>query len=208
MRPIFLHGLGQTPASWEKTIAQLESAQDCVCPNLAKLYQGDNITYQNLYEGFSEICDEFDEPLDLCGLSLGGVLALNYTIDHPEKVNSLVLIAAQYKMPKGLLKLQNILFQLIPKSMFQQTGLGKKEFIRLCKAMMELDFSSSLQKVSCPTLILCGQRDSANKKASTELAGLLKNAKLQIIPGSGHEVNIEAPKKLSEALGVFYKKYK
>lgn len=206
MRPIFLHGLGQTPASWKKTIAQLESAQDCVSPNLAKLYQGDNISYQNLYEGFSKICDEFDEPLDLCGLSLGGVLALNYTIDHPEKVNSLVLIAAQYKMPKGLLKLQNILFQLMPESMFQQTGFGKKEFIQLCKTMMELDFSNSLRKVSCPTLILCGQRDSANKKAAKELAEVLKNAELQIISGCGHEVNMEAPEKLSEVLRNFYKK--
>lgn len=208
MRPIFLHGLGQTPASWEKTIAQLESAQGCVCPNLAKLYQGDNITYQNLYEGFSKICDEFDEPLDLCGLSLGGVLALNYTIEHPEKVNSLVLIAAQYKMPKGLLKLQNFLFQFMPKSMFQQTGFGKKEFIRLCKTMMELDFSNSIQNVSCPALILCGQRDSANKKAAAGLAGLLKNAELQILSGSGHEVNMEAPEKLSEVLRVFYKKHR
>lgn len=208
MRPIFLHGLGQTPDSWEKTIAQLEFAQGCVCPNLAKLYQGDNITYQNLYEGFSKICDKFDEPLDLCGLSLGGVLALNYTIEHPEKVNSLVLIAAQYKMPKGLLKLQNFLFQFMPKSMFQQTGFGKKEFIRLCKSMMELDFSSSIQNVSCPALILCGQRDSANKKASAELADLLKNAELQILSGSGHEVNMEAPEKLSEALRVFYKKHR
>lgn len=208
MRPIFLHGLGQTPDSWEKTIAQLESAQGYVCPNLAKLYQGDNITYQNLYEGFSKICDKFDEPLDLCGLSLGGVLALNYTIEHSEKVNSLVLIAAQYKMPKGLLKLQNFLFQFMPKSMFQQTGFGKKEFIRLCKTMMELDFSNSIQNVSCPALILCGQRDSANKKAAAGLAGLLKNAELQILSGSGHEVNMEAPEKLSEVLRVFYKKHR
>lgn len=205
MRPIFLHGLGQTPASWKKTIAQLEFAECCVCPDLAELCKGEQVSYQTLYEGFSKICDKFDEPLDLCGLSLGGVLALNYSIDHPEKVNSLVLIAAQYKMPKGLLKLQNFLFQLMPESMFQQTGFGKKQFIRLCKTMMELDFSSSLQKISCPTLILCGQRDSANKKAAKKLAELLKNAELQIISGSRHEVNLEAPEKLSEALCVFYK---
>lgn len=132
------------------------------------------------------------------------MLALNYTIEHPEKVNSLVLIAAQYKMPKGLLKVQNILFQLMPKSMFQQTGFGKKEFIQLCRTMMELDFSNSIQKISCPALIVCGERDSANKKASLELAGLLKNAQLQIISDSGHEVNIEAPERLAEILHVFY----
>lgn len=33
-----------------------------------------------------------------------------------------------------------------------------------------------------------------------ELAGSLKNAELQIISGTGHEINIEAPEKLSEVL--------
>lgn len=116
----------------------------------------------------------------------------------------MVLIAAQYKMPKCMLKIQNILFQFMPKSAFQQTGFGKKEFIRLCKTMMELDFSDSIQKVSCPTLVVCGERDSANKKASMELAGALKNAELQIIPDCGHEVNREAPGKLAEVLRGFY----
>ena len=205
MYPIFLHGLGQTPASWNNVIDQLELAGGRICPDLNKLCQGEQVTYNNLYKGFVKICSEFDEPIDLCGLSLGGVLALNYTVEYPKKVNSLVLVAAQYKMPKGLLTIQNILFQLMPKSMFQQTGFGKKEFIRLCKTMMELDFSSSIRSVSCPTLIICGERDSANKKASAELAGFLKDAEFQIISDSGHEVNIETPDKLAEVLHAFYK---
>lgn len=206
MHPVFLHGLGQTCANWENVIAQLELAGSSTCPDLIGICKTEEATYKKLYEGFSRICSKIDEPVDLCGLSLGGVLALNYAIEHPEKVNSLVLIATQYKMPKGLLKLQNILFRFMPKSMFQSTGFGKKEFIRLCKTMMELDFSSSIQKVSCPALVVCGERDSVNKKASEELAGFLKDAELQIVSGSGHEVNIEAPEKLAELLCVFYKR--
>lgn len=205
MHSIYLHGLGQTPASWENLISQLESAECSECPDLIEICQGKQATYKNLYDGFSKICLESDEPIDLCGLSLGGVLALNYTIEHPEKVNSLILIAAQYKMPEGLLKFQNILFRFMPKSAFQQTGFGKNDFIQLCKTMMELDFTNSIQKVSCPTLIVCGERDSANKRASVELAGLLKNAELQIISGSGHEVNTEAPERLAEVPRVFYR---
>ena len=205
MHSIYLHGLGQTPASWENLISQLESAACSECPDLTALCQGKQAAYRNLYDGFSKICLELDEPVDLCGLSLGGVLALHYTIEHPERVNSLILIAAQYKMPKGLLTFQNILFRLMPKSMFQQTGFGKNEFIRLCKSMMELDFTDSIQKVSCPTLIVCGERDSANKRAAVELAGLLKHAELQIISGSGHEVNTEAPERLAEVLRGFYR---
>lgn len=206
MHPVFLHGLGQTCANWENVIAQLQLDGSSTCPDLIGICKTEEATYKKLYEGFSRICSEIDEPIDLCGLSLGGVLALNYAIEHPEKVNSLVLIATQYKMPKGLLKLQNILFRFMPKSMFQSTGFGKKEFIRLCKTMMKLDFSSSIQKVSCPALVVCGERDSVNKKASEELAGFLKDAELQIVSGSGHEVNIEAPEKLAELLCVFYKR--
>ena len=206
MQQIYVHGLGQTPASWEKIIVQLKSTEYIVCPDLTEICRNGKATYKSLYDGFSKICDSFHEKIDLCGLSLGGVLALNYAVEHPEKINSLVLIAAQYKMPKGLLRFQNILFQLMPKSMFQQTGFGKKEFIQLCQTMMELDFSHSIQKVTCPTLVVCGERDSANKKAAMELARFLKNAELQIISGTGHEVNTEAPEKLSETLHDFYRR--
>lgn len=204
MCTIYLHGLGQKPVSWEKVIVQLESAGCSACPDLTEICMGKEATYKNLYEGFSQICSEYDEQIDLCGLSLGGVLALNYAVDHPEKVNSLVLIAAQYKMPKGLLKMQNVLFRFMPKSMFRQTGFGKKEFIRLCKTMMELDFSDSIQKISCPALIVCGERDYANKKASAKLADCLKDAEFKIISDAGHEVNVEAPARLAAALRAFY----
>lgn len=206
MRQIYLHGLGQTSVSWGKVIARVEFAENSVCPDLTELCQGKQATYQNLYEGFSRVCSEVDGPVDLCGLSLGGVLALHYTIEHPDRVNSLVLIATQYKMPKGLLRIQNVLFHFMPRAMFQQTGFGEKEFIQLCKTMMELDFSGLIQEVSCPTLIVCGERDPANKKASTELASILENADLQIIRNSGHEVNIEAPERLAQALCAFYER--
>ena len=70
--------------------------------------------------------------------------------------------------------------------------------------MMELDLSDSVWKVSCPALVVCGERDAVNKKASVELAGLLENAELQIISDSGHEVNMEAPERLAEVLRIFY----
>lgn len=43
-------------------------------------------------------------------------------------------------------------------------------------------------------------RDNANKKAAKELAKLLKNARLEIASGAGHEVNVETPDKLGKLL--------
>ena len=204
MKQVYIHGLGQTPASWEKTISYLENDKQILCPDLAEIIGGREVTYQNLYEAFSEVCDEIDGPIDLCGLSLGGVLALSYAVNHPKKINSLVLIAAQYKMPKKLLRFQNALFRFMPKSTFQQTGFEKKQFIQLCETMMELDLSESINKISCPALVVCGNRDRANKKASMDLAGILEHADIEIVEGSGHEINIDAPEKLAKVLQAFY----
>ena len=206
MKQIYLHGLGQNPDSWSKVIEQLEAAEHSMCPDLSELVQGQDTTYQNLYAAFSAMCDEIEEDICLCGLSLGGVLALNCAIEHPEKIKGLVLIATQYKMPKKLLRVQNAIFRFMPKSMFQQTGFGKSDFLKLCNTMMELDFSDSIYNVSCPTLVIYGEKDRANKNASIELANMLIDAELQVFNGVGHEINIEAPDKLEETLRVFFGK--
>lgn len=59
-------------------------------------------------------------------------------------------------------------------------------------------------KVSCPTLVIYGEKDRANKNASIELANMLIDAELQVFNGAGHEINIEAPDKLVETLRVFF----
>lgn len=162
------------------------------------------ICYENLYASFADFCSKFHEPVDLCGLSLGSVLALNYAIDFPNKVNSLVLIAPQYKMPKKMLTFQNIIFRFMPDSMFGQMGFKKTDFISLCKSMIKLDFSDLLYKVTCPVMIVYGEKDSANKKSSVNLSEILKNAELKEVKGAGHEVNTDAPEKLAELLCSFY----
>lgn len=204
MKRVFIHGLGQSPAVWEKTILCLGSGEEAVCPDLAALVRGREADYGNLYEAFSGFCGGLDAPVSLCGLSLGGVLALHYAAEHPDNVRSLVLIAAQYKMPKGLLRVQNALFRLTPAPMFRRSGFEKRDLLRLCGSMEELDFTDRLSGVACPALILCGERDAANRKAAAELAGILPRARLREVRGAGHEVNADAPEALAEALRDFY----
>lgn len=204
MKTIFLHGLGQTPDSWKETLAGSKTCEYGVCLDLAAMIKNTDPTYQNLYNAFVKECERIDDKIDLCGLSLGSVLALNYAAEHKERVNSLALIAPQYKMPKWLLRFQNIIFRLMPKSMFVQTGFGKDEFIKLCGSMMELDISDLTVNIGCPALIICGERDKANKKASCELAHIMKNAELRIIKNCGHEVNTEAAEELANVLECFF----
>ena len=204
MKFLYLHGLGQKPNSWDRVIKETKVSDSSVCLSLAEMLEDKAATYKELYTAFSEECNKENDEIVLCGLSLGAVLALNYAIDHPNKVKALVLIAAQYKMSGKLLKFQNMLFRFMPNTMFKQFGFKKADAISLCGTMTELDFRDSLCKVSCPALIVCGEKDNANKKASKELASYLSDSHFHELLKAGHEANIESPEELATVLQEFY----
>lgn len=204
MQRILIHGLGQKSSSFNETTSYMIGQDNIVCPELSSFIKGENVGYSNLYKAFSDYCNSISEPLDLCGLSLGAVLALNYAIDNPKKVNSLVLIAAQYEMPKTLLKLQNIVFKFIPEKSFKSMGMRKKDFIKLTNSMMDLNFNEGLHNISCPVLLLCGEKDKANKKATKNLAERISKAEMKFIKNAKHEVNNDAPEELADILNDFY----
>ena len=201
---IFIHGLGQTSASWGKTVSLINRLPSHLCPDLSELITGEASSYANLYSAFSGYCKKIRQPFHLCGLSLGSVIALNYALDHPERIKSLVLIAPQYKMPKRLLGIQNIIFRLMPASFFKRMGFQKKEVIMLTSSMSNLDFSGRLNNFSAPALIVCGRKDSANKNAAINLAANWPNARFKFVEGAGHQVNQEDPEALAMLLEEFY----
>ncbi|MFQ6844634.1 MAG: alpha/beta fold hydrolase [Lachnospiraceae bacterium] len=204
MKYLYLHGLGQKPDSWNKVIKGTKVSESSINLSLAEMLEGKSATYKELYSVFSSECGKEKGGIVLCGLSLGAVLALNYAIEHPDKVKALVLIAAQYKMPEKILKVQNMLFHLMPNSAFNKMGFKKADVISLCGTMAELDFRDSLHKVSCPVLIVCGEKDNANKKTSKELCHYLNNFCFHELMKTGHEANLEAPEELAIVLQKFY----
>ncbi|HJA39976.1 MAG TPA: alpha/beta hydrolase [Firmicutes bacterium] len=206
MKYILLHGLGQASSSWKDTVEAMDSQFDILCPDLSQWLCNKKACYANLYQAFKAYCEPFREPLNLCGLSLGGILALQYGIEHPKKVNSLVLIGTQYTMPKRLLQVQNVIFRILPNSSFQKMGFGKMDFINLSKSMMDLDFQDDLRKIRCRVLVICGDKDKANKSASLRLKKQIPHAEISIIAHAGHEVNLDNPAELGKELNAFFKK--
>lgn len=203
MTLLLLHGLGQTPDAWVPVLRELE--REAVCPDLFAPLRSGSAEYPRLYKAFAGSCGKLAEPLHLCGLSLGGILALQYAAEHPERVGSLVLIGTQYAMPRTALKVQNLMFRLMPAGAFRQMGLSKAEAIGLAGSMLDLDFRGDLGKIVCPALVLCGERDRANRKAALGLRENLPRAELRWIAGAGHEVNVDAPAELGKALRTFYR---
>lgn len=205
MARVFLHGLGQGPDSWAAVRARLSPAPDDTLPDLTGLLRQGDGTYGALRAALASRLDALPGTLDLCGLSIGAVLALDYALRRPGRVRSLVLIAPQYRMPKRLLALQDLLFRLLPERMVAGgTALKKADLLTLTRSMADLDLSTVLPALACPALVVCGARDRANRSAAEELAALLPAGELRLLPGAGHELNRDAPEALAELSAAFW----
>lgn len=197
MKTVLLHGLGQTARDWDHVVMRT-LAMDAECPELFDA--GGHVDYFSLLNRLEQRYADASEPFRICGLSLGAILAMDFAIRHKDKTASLILIGAQYKMPRRLIDFQNILFRCMPDRIFRSMGLSKNDAIRLTRPLRSLDFRDALHEIVCPVTILCGERDRANLKASRELKELLPQAALHIVPGAGHELNRDAPDFLAEIL--------
>ena len=204
MKKILIHGSGHKATSWNKTIEYIKNNNDILCPELSSILNGKEVSYDNLYASFVKYCNDIESKIDLCGLSLGGILALNYTLDYPDKVNSLILIGTPYKVPKVMFSIQNIIFKFLPKSLFEDMAFNKKDTFILGGSMKNLDFSDRIFKIKCPVLIICGEKDNANIKSAYYLSKNIKNSKLEIIKNIGHIVNEENPKELALLINDFW----
>ncbi|MDE7185854.1 MAG: alpha/beta hydrolase [Lachnospiraceae bacterium] len=201
---ILVHGSGHKAASWKKTISYMTNNEYIMCPNLSSILEGKEASYENLYSSFVKYCNEMDGQIHLCGLSLGGILTLNYAFDFPQKVKTLVLIGTPYKVPKAAFGFQNIIFRFLPKSIFETMAFDKKDTFALGNTMKSLDFSDKVKNIKCPTLILCGKKDRANMKSAYYLSQNIKNSELKIIENTGHVVNEESPEILAKILTEYY----
>lgn len=198
MKTILLHGLGQTAQDWKEVVCQLSSS-NVECPELFSSMDNE-ISYSRILGDLERRYSNAKEPLRICGLSLGALLAIDFAIRYGDKVASLVLIGTQYKVPSLLIDFQNLIFRCMPNKAFESMGLSKSNTIKLAHSMRSLDFTAQLSGIHCPVNILCGEKDSANLKASKKLNEILPKATLQIVPGAGHEINKDAPEAIAAIL--------
>ena len=204
---ILIHGSGHKSDSWGETVSHLDYRDNVLCPELSAILGGREAGYPSLYAAFAQYCGELGGPVHLCGLSLGGILALNCAIDSPERVRTLVLIGSPHKVPGAAFAFQNTVFRFLPKAMFAPMAFDKKNTFALGNSMRDLDFSGRVGEICCPTLILCGERDRANLNSAHFLARHIPNAVLLVLENTGHVVNEENPKGLAEQLNEFYARY-
>ena len=75
-----------------------------------------------------------------------------------------------------------------------------------CEALRDADLHDVLKSIHMPTLVLCGDEDSATPPSLGQaLAAALPNARFQLIYQAGHLPCIEQPRAVAGAMKQFFK---
>ena len=120
------------------------------------------------------------ERATLCGLSLGGMVALWVAAHHPERVERLVLACTI----AGMLD-----------------AADPEGHAGCCEAIAAIDQRADLQRVSTPRLVLAGAADPVTPPAGAlELQAGLGGASPLVLAGAAHLANLEQPLAFTDAL--------
>ncbi len=222
---VMLHGSGSTGVLWEAQVADLADVANVVAVDLA----GHGLSEGPLAASVEEYAAGIAGLVPVlggsnaivCGLSLGGAIALQVLLDHPDLVAGGVLLGTGAR-----LRVMPMIFQMIehdfagfvrgmpvgaasPKSdpallaplmaAISENGpeVSASDF-RACDAFDVLD---RLSEIDRPVLVVSGEDDRLTPpKYSSFLAEHIANARLTTLPDAGHLSAVERPDAVNQAI--------
>ena len=191
-----LHGLGQTPQSWQDQVTAMPAGFKAVAPWLRGLRPGraQEFSVEGAADDVLALLNQHGvEQMSLIGVSLGAMVALDAAIRSPETVSHLVLAAGQVNPPRSVMRMQRLVFSMVPAKRLASMGVEKKRFLQALDQAATIDYRSRLGLVTARTLVVVGADDKANLTAARDLAAGIPGARLEVIPGVGHQPNVEDP---------------
>ncbi|WP_033410999.1 alpha/beta fold hydrolase [Segetibacter koreensis] len=234
---ICLHGAGAGAVTWYPSIGNIAKRFHVIVPDIVGYGESDkpDAPYDRPY--FSKWLKEFLNELKIpnahiVGLSQGGAIALQFTIDNPGMVDKLVLVDSaglgakvsfwplvgtiwMNTFPSSLANRFNsryILHNPVNRdpnhscysvAVLKENG-GKKAFQQGRGSAVSKMSDESLRQIKNETLIIWGKEDKLFSVAYGEAAAkIIPNAKLSIIQDAGHLPMMDQPDVFNQILTDF-----
>lgn len=220
---LFLHGVGSDKSVWTRQLQHFGQRRRAVAfdyPGYGESAPREGAGRDGFAAAIVEAMDEHGiDRAHVCGLSLGGVVAIAMSHLAPDRCASLILADSFARHPDGQAIYDRSVAastSMTMRALAEARGpalLGtaaraavRSEVVATMAAIDPVayrlgadavwlaDQRDRAAAVGVPTLVLCGDEDRITPPAlSEELAALIPGAQLAIIHGAGHLANIEQP---------------
>lgn len=225
----FLGGCGY----WVPHLATFGRHFDVVAPDLPGFAGSGAVEAPDSVEGFATallgLLDDLGiERTALLGHSMGSMVSLQIALDHPERIERLVLYgsACTGNLPKRFETVEESVARIEEKGievcadfivptwfvdgeaaayfpMCREAGRGADTgaAVRALRALARWDVCARLGELSMPVLVICGDRDrSTAPDQSYRLFEGIPDARLCVVPGCAHNVHLERPEIFSSVV--------
>jgi pimeloyl-ACP methyl ester carboxylesterase len=220
---VFVHGLAASRGVWQGQSDRLSSRFRVLRYDL-RGHGDSDVSAQPCSR--SDLANDLARLLDFLGIeravvvghSGGGVVAMQFAVDHPQRLNALVLVgtASQCndKTAAWYEKTANVAREKGGEAGMREMGLKPDSgpvpdgptFFQVTMAMRSLNSSpltEALSSVSVPTLIIVGEKDFLGAGGSVILSRTIAGSQLDIVEGRGHGIYLEAPDWFADRLSEF-----
>jgi 3-oxoadipate enol-lactonase len=227
---IFLHGVGSDKSVWRPQLEHFGKGRRTLAfdyPGYGESDVGLNATRDGFAAAMLAAMDALGiGKAHVCGLSLGGVIAIAMHSAAPDRCASLVLADSFAVHPQG----QAIYDRSIAAShdiralaearvgalLLSEDPAIRSEVVETmaaidpeayrvgARAVWLADQRERAAAIRVPTLVICGEEDAITPPSlSEELVSLIRDSKLSIIPGASHLANLDRPDEFNAAIDGF-----
>ena len=220
---LFIHGLSDNLLYWEVLDSHLKKYYQVIRVDLRGHGESElgieNISIDSYVEDLKYLLDELGiENINLIGFSLGGAVALEFTIKYPQFVDSLILMSTFFKADEysknifnqfknaldvGFEEFVDFMLPLVlcPNvienhneelemlKLISSQSANVEAYTKAVDACLTFDVENELSSIVVSTLILAGQYDEIFPlKMQIEFQNKIKNSKLIVFENTKHNL--------------------
>jgi len=234
---LFLNGLGMSVRDWERQVAYFSTSYRVITFDYRG--QGSSDKPAGPYS-IPLFCDDTVRllmaanvwPAHMVGLSMGGMIAFQMAVSHPELLRSMVIVNSgpdlmqRTRVQKieflrrrfivrvfGMRMMAKILAdRLFPREgqeslrgeMAQRWAQNDKDaYNNTVKALRDWSVSKYLGEIRCPTLVISADQDNTPVKYKEQYVSRMPDARLAVIPNSRHYTPLDQPEIFNEIVAEF-----
>lgn len=232
---VLISGSNLDRRMWARETAWLARTHTVVRYDLRAHGQSDTATAPFSHLGdLVEVLDTLNIPkASLVGLSAGSTIALDAALEHPSRVERLVLSGPA---PSGYVSKERPAFAGDLGKALQARDYAKAAEVLLATPVFAAPMESQalvrqmvsendrlwtiprdlmtavprnaidrLEQVRVPTLVLVGELDTMQREPAELLGTRIPGARLIVIPGGGHLLNLTSPREFEATVSAFLK---